>query len=238
MSPTERMFAASPDAAAFEQTRAHARVIRIVVADRRSISRDGLRRLLETRKDFCIVGEADDPAQVISLVRRTAPDILLLDLIPASAFELLERMAAVQPAARTILLAGAMAAADATRALQSGACGILPKDSPPEALFEAIESVMAGQYWIGVERASDIEASVRRLELARRRACAFGLTRRELEILRRLTSGETNRAIATRCAISENTVKQHVKHIFDKLGASNRVELAVFADYHQLTQIR
>ncbi|PYR60399.1 MAG: hypothetical protein DMF85_05165 [Acidobacteria bacterium] len=192
-------------------TGADVRLIRIVIADQHAISRDGLRRLLETRTDF----HAGHPA----------------------VFDILARVVAIQPPVRSILLTGSMRAAEATRALQLGACGILPTDSPPSALFESIESVMAGQYWIGVERASDIEASVRRLEVARRRARAFGLTRRELEILRALTNGDTNRTIATNCAISENTVKHHIKHIFDKVGASNRVELAMFAAYHQLTDI-
>jgi two-component system, NarL family, nitrate/nitrite response regulator NarL len=213
------------------------RVVRIVIADEQPISRDGLRRLLETRPDFQIVGEAREPSHVVATVRRVAPDVLLFNVEGPSSFDVLERLTAIQPPVRTILLTCAMPAADATRALQLGACGILPKDATPGTLFESIESVMAGQYWIGLERASDIEASVRRLELARRRARAFGLTRRELEILRALTRGETNRGIATHCAISENTVKQHIKHIFDKVGASNRVELAVFATYHQLTDI-
>ncbi|PYR76093.1 MAG: DNA-binding response regulator [Acidobacteria bacterium] len=218
-------------------TGADVRLIRIVIADQHAISRDGLRRLLETRTDFRIVGEACEPSHVLAIVRRVAPDVLLFDAGHPAVFDILARVVAIQPPVRSILLTGSMRAAEATRALQLGACGILPTDSPPSALFESIESVMAGQYWIGVERASDIEASVRRLEVARRRARAFGLTRRELEILRALTNGDTNRTIATNCAISENTVKHHIKHIFDKVGASNRVELAMFAAYHQLTDI-
>ena len=101
----------------------------------------------------------------------------------------------------------------------------------------SIDCVMAGQYWVGIERAADVVASVRQLEIARRRARAFGLTRRELELVRAIVNGETNKAIGRRFSISENTVKRHLTHIFNKVGASNRLELAMFAAHHQLVDL-
>jgi len=83
---------------------------------------------------------------------------------------------------------------------------------------------------------SDVAASLRKFDVERRRAKAFGLTRRELEIVRAVVSGYTNRQIAKEFSISERTVKRHVTHIFDKLGASTRIEVALFAAHHRLLE--
>jgi DNA-binding NarL/FixJ family response regulator len=90
-------------------------------------------------------------------------------------------------------------------------------------------------YWIGDNRVSNVAGSLRKLNIARRRVKAFGLTRRELEIV----AGDCRRAheqVAKRSSISESTVKRHVTHIFDKLGASNRIEVALFAAHHRLLE--
>jgi DNA-binding NarL/FixJ family response regulator len=107
-------------------------------------------------------------------------------------------------------------------------------DSAPDVLVNCIRSVMTDQCWVGREPVSGALPSLKKLETDRRRAKAFGLTRRELEILREVVAGYTNKEIAQRADISENTVKSHLTHIFDKLGASNRVELALFAAHHRL----
>ena len=107
-------------------------------------------------------------------------------------------------------------------------------DSAPDVLINCIRSVMTDQLWVGGEAVSGTLASLKKLETARRQTKAFGLTRRELEILREVVAGYTNKEIAERAAISENTVKSHLTHIFNKLGASNRVELALFAAHHRL----
>jgi len=212
--------------------------IRIIIVDEHPIFRVGLRRLLETRPRLQIVGEAGDGLKAVALVRDLAPDILLIGLGAGRLrLDVLERIADLSTPVRTILLTRAVGMPGLMRALQLGACGIVPKDSAADVLFESIDCVMAGQYWVGVERAADLVASVRQLELARRRVKAFGLTHRELEILRGIVGGDTNRAIARTLSISENTVKRHILHIFDKVGASNRVELALFATHHQLVDV-
>jgi two-component system nitrate/nitrite response regulator NarL len=147
----------------------------------------------------------------------------------------LKRLAATSLSIRTILLVRSINTPEIVDALRFGAFGIVARDSTAESLFESIEAVTAGVYWIGHERAvGDVPAMVRRLEHARNDAMRFGLTRRELEVVRGVVNGGTNREIATRLAISENTVKRHIVNVFNKLGASNRVELALFALYHRL----
>ena len=226
-----------------EDAVARPQLVRIVIADEQHIFRDGLRRLLQTRPRLEIIGEAAGDEQAAQMVRNLAPDVLLVGL-PASGpgpfqFDALEQTLAAKPPTRTILLAAAKTVDTfevIAAATQLSARGVVPKDSPPIALFESIDGVMDGQYWVGRERAADVAASVRKLETARRRAWAFGLTRRELDILNAVVSGETNRVMAARFSISENTVKRHLTQIFDKVGVSNRIELAIFAVHHRLVR--
>lgn len=210
---------------------------RIVIADSQPIFRDGLRRLLETDPSLKIVGETRGGAATAALVRGLRADILLLglDSVKRESLPALEVPATLEEIhVRTILLTDSVQRADVTLALATGARGLIPKDSTPEVLFDSIRCVMDGGYWVGRDRVSETSISVRKLELARRQSRAFGLTRREIEIIRAVIAGCTNREIATRSAISENTVKSHLAHIFNKLGASNRVELALFAAHHRL----
>jgi DNA-binding NarL/FixJ family response regulator len=135
---------------------------------------------------------------------------------------------------RTIILTGAIHTPEVVEAVECGAAGVLSKDSVADVLFKGIDSVMDGHYWVGNAAGSDVAASLRRFNVERRRAKAFGLTRRELEIVRVVVSGYTNKQIAQQFSISESTVKRHVTHIFDKLGASTRIEVALFAAHHRL----
>jgi two-component system, NarL family, nitrate/nitrite response regulator NarL len=222
--------------------------VRIVLVDEQAIFRDGLRRLLETQPGLRVVAEARDPHEAVEAVSALRPDILILSFGASASYALDELEQVIASGAsgangtngtpvRTILLTGAIDTLEVmTAAIQLGACGVVPKDCGPEVLFKSIESVMEGSYWVGRECVSDVPASVRKLETTRRQTKAFGLTRRELEILRSVLSGETNREIARGFAISENTVKRHLSHIFDKVGASNRVELARFASHHRLLE--
>ena len=101
-------------------------------------------------------------------------------------------------------------------------------------LFQSIDRVMAGQSSAESAPSRDDLAAVRKLAASRRKSQAFGLTARETDILRGIVAGQTNRAIAESSSISENTVKTHVGSLLNKLGASNRVELALFALHHRL----
>jgi two-component system nitrate/nitrite response regulator NarL len=211
--------------------------VRIVIADEHPIFRDGLRRLLETAPDFRIVGNAS-ASDVDTLVQGLRPDVLLLGLSSASRSPLdaMQRIATAGVAVRVILLTRSVDAPEVLSALRFGAIGVVPKDTAADTLFKAIESVMAGQPWVGCESVSNVTVGVRELDTARRRSMAFGLSRRELEIVRAVMSGETNKEIARRFSISENTVKRHLTNSFNKVGASTRVELALFAVHHRVLE--
>ncbi len=212
------------------------RLVRIIVCDEQSIFRHGLRRLLETNPEFRIVGETNAKPNVLTMVAELQPDIVLLGVPRLSGVTLtaLQQIVAIGASVRTILLTGSMESVGINAALKLGAAGVVPKDAEPDVLFDSIDSVMAGQVCVGRDHVTDLAASVRRFDSVRRETKAFGLTSRELDIVEAVVAGETNKAIAKRLSISENTVKRHLMHIYDKVGASSRLELAIFAAYHQL----
>ncbi len=209
--------------------------IRIVIADDHPIFRDGLRRLLEAESDLRVIGEACDGAEAVKLARQFRPDILLLDLaMPRHpGLEALREMSSGSPdGVRVILLTAAAEKNQIVEALQLGARGVVLKDSATQLLLKAIHTVMSGEYWVGRESVSNLVLYLRNLvqssgEEARQKK--FGLTPRELEIVSAVVAGFANKEIAEHFKISEDTVKHHLSNIFDKLGVSTRLELALFA---------
>ena len=215
--------------------------IRVLIADDHPIFRQGLRTILEAEDGFVVVAEAADGNEAVRLARDFQPDVLLLDLaMPGvSGMEALAELAAAPTPVRTIMLTAAIEKAEIVKALQLGAAGVVLKSSPTDLLFKSIRSVMAGQHWIGREAVTDLVQALRTaaspspapVKASRRR---FGLTARELEITGAVVAGFRNREIAEKLSLSEDTVKHHLSNIFDKVGASNRLELALFAVEHRL----
>lgn len=209
--------------------------IRIVIADHQPIFRHGLHRLLETDPQLVIVGETHD-GPAAARIRDWCPDILLLGLNASGcrAVDTLRELAAHGGGVRIIVLADRLGAPDLADVLQLGARGVLPKDSAPGELFDSIHAVMAGQMWVGRAPTATMGATLKKLQRRRRQKRAFGLTYREIEIVQAVMAGGSTRDIAERSSISENTVKSHLAHIFNKMGVSNRVELVQFAAHHRL----
>jgi DNA-binding NarL/FixJ family response regulator len=207
---------------------------RILIADDHPIFRDGLRRLLESERDFRVVGEACDGIEAVDLARKLKPEILLLDLaMPRRAgLEALRELSTDATAVRVILLTAAAEKEQIVEALQLGARGVVLKDSATQILLKSIRAVMSGEYWVGRESVSNLVQYLRSLigsSTVASRQKRYGLTPRELEIISAVVAGYANKEIAEHFKISEDTVKHHLSNIFDKLGVSTRLELALFA---------
>jgi two-component system, NarL family, nitrate/nitrite response regulator NarL len=209
--------------------------IRIVIADDHPIFRDGLRRLLESESDMKVVGEACDGREAVKLATEIKPDILLLDLaMPhhTGLDALRDLNTSGTGAVRIILLTAAVEKKQMVEALQLGARGVVLKDSATQLLLKSIHAVMAGEYWVGRDSVSNLVQYLRNLMQSTNEETKqkkFGLTPRELEIVSAVVAGYANREIAEYFKISEDTVKHHLSNIFDKLGVSTRLELALFA---------
>jgi two-component system, NarL family, nitrate/nitrite response regulator NarL len=217
--------------------------IRIVIADDHPIFRDGLRRLLEADPRFEVVGEAGDGEEAVQQVAKLRPDILLLDLaMPrTNGLTALQELLDLGFPVRPVLLTAAIDPAESIKALQLGARGVILKESATQLLYRCLLAVMSGEYWVGHERVQDI---VQHLRAAGREAQAAAstpammLTRRELQIVAAIVEGASNKDIGLQFNLSEQTVKNHLSHIFDKVGVSNRLELALYAVHHRLLDAR
>jgi two-component system, NarL family, nitrate/nitrite response regulator NarL len=214
-------------------------VIRIAIADDHPIFRDGVRRLLEIEPDMVVVGDAENASQAVACAQERSPDIFLLDLAmpKTSGLEALASTPDFVRTTRVIILTAAIDSDDMAKVLILGARGIVLKGAATNILIDAIRAVMSGRYWIVREAVSDVLSAIRELQTRTstpQTLRSLGLTEREEEIVRLVAEAAGNKEIAELLGISEKTVKNHLTHIFDKLGVSGRLELAIFAFDHGL----
>src|SRR5260370_3885332 len=210
--------------------------VRILIADDHPIIGEGIKRLREQEGDLKVVGEACDGVEAVKLVQQLKPEILLLDLaMPRRpGLEALREMNSgpASSSVRVILLTAAAEKDQIVEALQLGARGLVLKDSATQILLKSIRAVMNGEYWVGRESVSNLVQYLRGLvdsssHDAHKRK--FGLTPRELEVISAVVAGYANKEIAQHFKISEDTFKHHLSNIFDKLGVSTPLDLALFA---------
>src|SRR6266853_4116714 len=221
--------------------------IRIVVADDHPIFRDGLCRLLALEDDFEVVAQAQDGRQVLDVIQQFEPDILLLDLkMPGlDGLATLQRLQAARNKTRVIVLTASDDKNEFVQAMKLGTSGIVLKQTATELLIKSMRKVHAGEIWLD----SHTTAAVIRQFVANDEAPAVPapppapqqrdrerspLSQREREIVALVAQGFKNKEMAEKMFISEQTVKNHLHNIFDKLGVSDRLELALYAIHNNL----
>jgi DNA-binding NarL/FixJ family response regulator len=205
-------------------------VLKVLLADDHRLVLESVRRTLERAGDMQIVGEATNGGQVLPLVRRTAPDVLLLDLrMPkVDGLTCLEQVRKHCPAVKVVVLSAFTDGERIQAALTRGATGYVVKSVNPEDLPAAVRHAVDGTFFGPVGAGSgdnDADAVVE-----------AGLTERELGILKALARGLSNHAIAKELWVSEQTVKFHLSNVYRKLGVANRTEAARFAYEHMLVE--
>jgi len=227
-----------PEARNYRQT-----PIRIIIADDHEIFRDGLRNLLSAQPDFLVVAEAARGDEVPALVLEHEPDILLLDLQirGSDGIATLQRLQSMNVTTRIIVLTASDNKDELLRALRSGTSGIVQKKTPTEMLLKSIRKVHSGEIWLDwmttaeVMRKFGSNKGVLVSNAARGREVS--LSNREREIVALVAQGFKNKEMAEKMFISEQTVKNHLHNIFEKLGVSDRLELALYAihkNWHEL----
>jgi len=210
--------------------------IRIVVADDHPIFRDGLCKLLGVEEDLEVVAQAENGLEVLGVLQRFEPDILLLDLrMPGlDGLATLERLEMAPTKTRVIVLTASDDQHDFIETLKRGTSGIVPKQASMETLISGIRHVHAGEMWLDPQtKAAVIHQFVAPVDESEpgESTCRNGsqLSSREREIVALVTQGFKNQDIAEKLSIAEQTVKNYLHNIFDKLHATDRLELALYA---------
>ncbi len=195
--------------------------IRVLTVDDHPLLREGISTLINSQPDMCIVGEASTGTEAFERFRELRPDITLMDvrLPDKSGIDAMLAIRSEFPAARIIMVTTSEGDVEIQRALGAGAQGYILKSMPPKDLVEAVRLVNAGKKRIPPTIAAHLAEHY----------ADEDLTAREIEVLQQIAGGNRNRDIADRLFISEETVKVHIKHIMEKLGAKDRTQAVAIA---------
>ena len=212
--------------------------IRVLLTDDHAIVRKGVRALLATERDIQVVGEAGNGAEAVAKAETLCPDVILMDLMmpELDGIEATRQITANIPGARVIVLTSFAADDKVFPAIKAGALGYLLKDSGPEELLRAIRQVYRGE--------PSLEPSIARkvlFELAQppkqQPLTADPLTERELDVLRLIAQGCSNKEIALKLSVSELTVRTHVSNVLSKLHVASRTQAALYALQKGITSL-
>jgi DNA-binding NarL/FixJ family response regulator len=222
-------------------TEAEPEPIRVLVVDDQELFRRGLTMLLAIEPGIVVIGEAGDGVEGTTLATTAAPDVILLDIrMPKrSGIEACLAIKDAVPSAKIIMLTVSDEEADLYEAVKSGAAGYLLKDSSIEEVAQAVRVVADGQSLISPSMAVKLIDEFKQMSRPEREHVPGGLrlTERELEVLRLVAKGMNNREIARQLYISENTVKNHVRNILEKLQLHSRMEAVMYAVREKLLDL-
>jgi DNA-binding NarL/FixJ family response regulator len=219
--------------------------IRVLIADDHALFRHGLEMVLNDEDGIELVGQACDGAEAVQMAGEAVPDVVLMDIrMPkTSGIEAARLMKEVAPSAKIVILTISDEEEDLFEAIRAGASGYLLKDIPLDEVADAVRSVDGGQSLINPSMAGKLLTEFATLakrdaeEEPTKHVAAPKLTEREMEVLRLVARGMNNRDIAKELFISENTVKNHVRNILEKLQIHSRMEAVMIAVREKLIEI-
>ena len=194
-----------------------AQAIRVVIVDDHAVVRAGIRALIETQDDLCVVGEASDANTAADVVRRTEPDVVLMDLNLGSGpggAETTAVLVALPTPPKVLILTTYDTEADILNAIEAGAAGYLLKDAPPSDVFQAVRRTASGD--------TVLSPAVTATLVRRASSPQPAITDREVAVLELLADGRGNKDIARQLLVSEATIKSHLSHIYAKLDVDTR----------------
>jgi two-component system, NarL family, response regulator LiaR len=210
-------------------------VIAVLIADDHPVVRHGLRTFLETQDGLEVVGEAADGAEAVELVERLLPDVVLMDLVMPGldGVEATRRIRGLSPSTKVIVLTSFDDDEKVFPSIKAGAAGYLLKDVHPQDLADAIRRVQRGEALL----APSVAAKLMQEVAGERAPSSGGLTERELDVLRLIARGLSNKLIARELVVSEKTVKTHVSNILAKLHLADRTQAALYAVRERLVEL-
>ena len=217
--------------------------LRVLVVDDHALFRRGLQMVLKQEPDLDVVGEAGDGMEAVEKAQEMMPDVILMDVrMPGqSGIQATRQIKELLPHVKILMLTISDEEADLYDAIKAGASGYLLKEISIEDVAEAVRSVWAGQSRISPSMASKLLtefAAISKRAEERQQLPAPRLTEREMEVLKLVAQGLNNRDIAAQLFISENTVKNHIRNILEKLHLHSRMEAVVYAVREKLLEIK
>jgi two-component system nitrate/nitrite response regulator NarL len=216
-------------------TRPAKKTIRILIADAEGIFRLGLKKLFGVEDDLRVVAQADQPAQVLGLAKKFKPDVFFLqsEMLGPDPADFLARLRQVWAGGKIIVITSAVAGPESDRYIRGGAAGVVLRSSDPELYVRSTRRVMKNELWLPKPSGLPPVAPAKGAAKVPLRPVDT-LTRREKSVISCLVQGWRNREIAERLHITEQTVKNHLRTIYDKVGVSDRLELALYAIHQKL----
>lgn len=209
--------------------------LRVVLVDDHHVVRRGLRSFLDSFADISVIGEAANGEELLAQVEQWRPDVVVMDLLMPggiTGIETTRRLRTLLPQTQVVVLTAYTDEARVIAALRVGAIGYVRKDAAPDLLLSAVRGAALGRSVLDPKIAGTVLQ-----ELLEQSSVEPGLTERELEVLRQLAHGRTNRAIAEALVISEDTVKTHVGNLLAKLQLAHRTQAALYALKQGLVEI-
>lgn len=208
---------------------------RILIADEEGIFRLGMRKLFGVEDDLQVVAQAENAGQVAGLAEKFKPDLLFLqsEMLGSDPAEFISRLRHVWAGGKVIIVIPPSQAANGERWVKAGAAGVLSRSADPEIFIKSARKVMRNELWVPKSKSAPPAGPPIEARNEPRRP-ADTLTRREKSIIACLVQGWRNREIARTLNISEQTVKNHLRAVYDKVGVSDRLELALYAIHQKL----